>query len=267
MSGGVASGEIADAAVTSGTISSGEVGWPHLASGAVRSGHIGDAAVVSGSYASGSIASGHLASGLLSNITIGSGGIGSGLIASGAVDGFFGPSRRIQSGSVGVFDFGSGAVVAGAVGSGAIVSGNIASGQIGSAHLASGLAIANARAIVDGVSFIAAETISGDTARAVVPNLSGELVIAMAAVSGRMPSIGFSTTNVLSGQAVTVWTIGAIQTTLLSGLVAPKPIFVEASGALTTVAPAASGNVQQRLGVALNGSGGFFLPSLSTTRV
>jgi hypothetical protein len=224
-------------------------------------------AITGVNIASGAITSGMLASGLVTNITVSSGSIGSGLIASGAVDGFFGPSRRIQSGTVGVFDFGSGAVIAGTVGSGAIVSGNIASGQIGTNHLASGISFANARAIVDGITYTTAEPISGSTARAVTLNLSGNAIIAMAAVSGRMPAIGFATANVLSGQLVSLWSIGAIQTTLLSGLVAPKPIFVEASGALTTTAPAASGNVQQRMGLAANGSGGFFLPSLNTTRV
>lgn len=148
----------------SGTIASGNVGWPHLASGAVRSGHIGNSAVLSGSVGSGQIASGHLASGLLANLFSGGGGMGlgsgtviSGYVASGAIQGFFGATRHIASGTVGVSDFGSGAVIAGTVGSGAIISGNIASGQVGQFHVASGTVTSGRLGVVgapDGTKFL-----------------------------------------------------------------------------------------------------------------
>lgn len=154
----------------SGTIASGQVGWPHHSSGAVRSGHAGNASVVSGSIASGQvgfshladssvlsgtvgsgqIASGHLASGLLANLTpsLLSGSVQSGHIASGSVQGFFGATRHIASGTVGVWDFGSGAVLSGSIASGqvgfrhlanaSVMSGTIASGQVFTFHIASG---------------------------------------------------------------------------------------------------------------------------------
>lgn len=115
---------------------------PALTSGIVTSGNLGDASVLSGTIGSGQISSGKLCSGFIAaleqNASLNSGQVGSGFIASGSVDGFFGPSRRIQSGTIGVSDLGSGAVVAGTVGSGAIQSGNVASGSIGGNHIASG---------------------------------------------------------------------------------------------------------------------------------
>jgi len=107
-------------------------------------------------------------------------------------------------------------------------------------------------------SYTAAETISGSTARAVALNQSGNAIMAMAAISGRMPAVGLTVNNALSGQAVSVVTHGAFQGSTISGLVAPSQICVEQSGAITTTAPATSGFFLQHLGVAANGSGGWF---------
>lgn len=87
-SGVITSGSIGDNTVYSGSIASGQVGWPHLASGAVQSGDIANSAVVSGSYSSGSISRFAIASGSLTGFELGSGSIVSGRIASGQVSKF-----------------------------------------------------------------------------------------------------------------------------------------------------------------------------------
>lgn len=118
--------------IRSGAIASGQIGQFHIASGSVTSGRLGVVGTPDGTKYLRDDFTWQTLAGLAS------GAVGSGIIASGAVDGYFGVSRRIQSGTVGVYDFGSGAVIAGAVGSGAVQSGNVASGQIGQYHLASG---------------------------------------------------------------------------------------------------------------------------------
>ena len=219
---------------------------PYILGGYVGTG--GGGMVVSGSVSSGSITPG----------SISSGAVGSGNIASGAVQGFFGSTRHIASGTVGVFDLGSGAVVAGSIGSGAVVSGNIASGQIDGMHFASGAIIDAARWLV-ATTFLTAETISGG--RCVGFNQSGALVIAMAAVSGRMPAIGIAADNALSGQSLNVYEQGKLFSTAFNFSGYPnQPVFVGESGFLVVSgAPLNSGNLQQVVGVTIHGSGLFVL--------
>lgn len=97
----IASGALAANSVTSGTIASGQVGWPHLSAIAVRSGQIGSGTVLgqagggpfviasgtlgtndyaSGSVVSGTIASGQIGFGHLANASVRSGTIASGTI-------------------------------------------------------------------------------------------------------------------------------------------------------------------------------------------
>ena len=153
-SGAIASGSVVGSlgggafTIASGTIGPNELGSGAVLSGAIASGQVGNFAISSGAITSGRIGTAGTPNGAqflrddftwaATTATIGSGSVGSGAIASGAVEGFFGTTRQIASGSIGVFDFGSGAVVAGTVGSGAIVSGSIASGSIGQFHNASG---------------------------------------------------------------------------------------------------------------------------------
>lgn len=239
--------ELGSGAIVSGRVASGQIGFNHLASnavdgffgtnrhirsgtvgvfdfgsGAVVVGTIGSGAVVSGNVASGQIGRFHIASGRLEGFELGSGAIVSGRIASGqigfnhlasnSVDGFFGTNRHVRSGTVGVFDFGSGAVIAGTVGSGAVQSGNITSGALYTYHFGSGAATTRAQEVTPIYSgglwtAIAAEPISG--LRAVCMNQSGQVRIAMASVSGRMPAIGVVFENVASGINVNVHAVGA----------------------------------------------------------
>src|SRR5262249_26306396 len=146
-------------AIVSGNIASGQVGQFHLASGAVTSGAI--------------------ASGQVSQFKLASGAVNSGQIASGAVIGAFGGGApTLASGTIGPTDLGSGAVA----------SGNTASGAV----------ITYARDVITDL-FMCSETISGVRSVTIDPAGSGQIRIAMAAVSGRMPAIGVVFENNLSG--------------------------------------------------------------------
>jgi hypothetical protein len=289
-SGAVIAGAVGSGAIVSGNIASGQVGQFHISSGAVTSGRLGVTGTPDGTK--------FLRDDFTwATPTVVSGAIQSGMIASGAVQGFFGSTRNIASGTVGVFDFGSGAVIAGTVGSGAIVSGNIASGQVGQFHLASGAVnsghIGN-NAVVSGsiasgqvntyhfgsgatvtrAQFVAPfvsgtpwtvtteETISG--VRAVAFSQSGNLVIAMAGVSGRGPAIGIVVDNVASGTQANVYTVGPLQFT--SGLgdysgYLGQPLYVGRSGQIVTASGSfnsggfLSGDTFQQIGYAWTSGG------------
>lgn len=174
------------------------------------------------------------------------------------------------------FFIGSGQVVSGEIGNAAVLSGSIASGQVGHPHISSG-AITSGQLGVTGTptgsqflradfawasptaeiltdsTFITAELISGG--RAVALNMSGQLQIAMASVSGRMPAIGVLETNVASGQSATIVQKGrAISPGFnFSGQIG-NPLYVGASG--TIEAFAFSGSEIQSMGIAAFASGG-----------
>lgn len=213
-SGSIGNAQVASGGFGSGAIGSGQLGWTHLSSGAVRSGHIGDAAVVSGSIASGSIASGHIASGFI----------------------FF-----LQTGLA------SGSVTSGEIGDNAVTSGNIASGQISTNHFSSG-AIVNVAGVVADDDGITGETISGG--RCVAYDASGALIIAMAGDPTRMPAMGVSIDNALSGQPLRHYMWGEIDSPLfnLSGQVG-EGAWVGTSGTIQPTQPTLSGNIHQMVGV------------------
>jgi len=113
----------------------------------------------------------------------------------------------------------------------------------------SGAIIDNARNLAD--YFIAEETISGG--RAVALGRSGQVIIAMSMLGGsgltpqtspRMPAIGITTDNVLSGGLIRVHRKGYVLasgwlSTGMSGAISSGTIWVGASGTLTTARPAA----------------------------
>jgi hypothetical protein len=109
-------------------------------------------------------------------------------------------------------------------------------------------------------SFLTAEPISGG--RAVSFTKSGTLQIAMAGVSGRMPTFGVVIDNTASGTSAQVYNRGRIDSTLFnfSGYLG-QPIWVGMSGELiTSGAPSLSGNIQQTIGIATTVSGMFLYP-------
>ncbi len=252
-SGTVGFNDIASGAVRSGTIASGSISRFHHASGAITSGHIapgsvlGDSAgapssiavgtidfvdiaaqgIGSGNYASGSIAWPHLSSGCIL----------SGHVASGTVQGFAGSTRSVASGTLGTYDFSSGTIVRAASFVSPIQSGT-------------------------GWQLVTEEIISG--VRAVCISQSGNLRIAMASVSGRMPAIGVVFDNVLSGINANVYSQGLFQFT--SGLAdysgyLGKTVWVGRSGSVVQwsgsfnsggLNMASGGDFIQRLGFAVN---------------
>ena len=301
VAGTVGSGAVVSGNIASGQIGANHLGSGAVLSGAIASGQVGQFAVASGSITSGRLGVTGAPDGtkfLRDDFTwsnpSSSGDVASGDIASGAVQGFFGTTRNIASGTVGVFDLGSGAVVANTVGSGAIVSGNIASGQIGpnhlgsgavtsgaiasgqvsqfalssgavnSGHTASGAVITYARDIISDL-FTCTETISGVRCVTFDPVGSGQIRLAMAAVSGRMPAIGVVFENQLSGDICKVVSLGHVippTTAMGSGVCISgrigKSLWVGASGQLVVlsgggptigVGATNSGAYGQRMGV------------------
>lgn len=239
---------------------------------------IGSGFIQSGLIASGQIGRFHIASGELTGDSLGSGSIVSGLIASGQIGRF-----HIASGRLAGFELGSGAIVSGRVASGqigfghlangSVQSGTLASGQISSFHIASGSLINHSQEVVPfyptaqaGIwNITCEEPISG--VRAVCVSQSGNLLIAMAAISGRMPAIGIVEENRISGAACRVYTIGTYQFTSgmadYSGFIG-KRIWVGQSGQIVTLSGAwgsggyLSGDLGQCVGVVWNSGGATF---------
>ena len=265
--------ELGSGSIVSGRIASGQVGFRHLADSSVQSGslasgqvftfHIASGGLLSGSFGSGQIGQDHLGSGAIVSGALASGQIGSFHIASGGV-----LSGNIASGQIGANHLAAG-TIAGGIGSGAIVSGMIASGQLGSWHHGSGTIIDVAQytaPVVSGINrapaILTEEAVSG--VRAVCISQSGQIRIAMASVSGRMPAIGVVVDNVLSGLPVNIYTHGAFQFT--SGLAdysgyLGKPVWVGRSGQIVTwsgsfnsggLNTASGGDFIQRAGVCFN---------------
>ncbi len=202
-----------------------------------------------------------------------SGDIGSGAIAGQAGGGFF----TIASGTITTNDIGSGSIVSGLIasgqlgpnhfGSGVVLSGTIASGQLGNNHLGSGAIVRAAQfgtPIQSGTSWqlITEENVSG--VRAVCISQSGNVRIAMAAVSGRMPAVGVVWDNVLSGINCNIYTDGFFQFPVglfvVSGVTnfIGGPVWVGRSGFVCPISGSfnsggyASGDIGQKLGGSVN---------------
>jgi hypothetical protein len=234
-SGGLLSGDVTQPvgmSYNSGAVSFGVAAALPTVIGFITSGDIGANAVISGNIASGTI-TGQAAGGVF---MIASGSIGTNDLASGVGGGV--PA----SGSLTTYQFVSGAVAPDAQGVTPYVSGSPRS-----------------------VAVLTGETISG--IRAVSINQSGALQVAMASVSGRMPSVGVVVDNVLSGIQVNVYTAGYFLPS--SGLnqfsgYEGQNLYVGRSGQLVTVSGSwnsgglLSGDWVQSIGWAFNGSGGVF---------
>ena len=109
-------------------------------------------------------------------------------------------------------------------------------------------------------TYTTAEMISGG--KAVGFNQSGQLQVAMAGVSGRMPAIGVVRGNHLSGTIANVFLAGQLYNVVLSGTPwnfsgwTGQPLYVGVSGdVIASGAPIASGNIQQIIGVSVSQSG------------
>lgn len=226
----------------SGTFGSGQVGPFALMSGTVNSGQIASGAVL-GSLGGGAFV---IASGTVGANDLGSGVVGSGKIASGAILGSLGGGAFVvASGTIGTNDIGSGTFI-----------------DFGNYVLPIAAGNQNvAPAIITG------EIISG--VKAVMLSQSGSLLVAMAAVSGRMPAVGVVVDNIASGIQANVYTQGILAPT--SGLVRTagfygSPMWVGRSGNVTVMSGFfgsggwASGDFGQRIGIAVPaGSGGILL--------
>lgn len=209
--------------------------------------------------------------------TIATGGVGAGLLGSGVV-----VSGNIASGQLGSIHHASGQLTGFELGSGSIVSGRIASGQIGKNHLASGAVNSGHNASGNVITYarlhledgkLAGQAISGVVA--VCLGSGGQYVLPAERQSGlRLPAIGVSTTNALSGQAVSVCLLGFVPAA--SGTIASGggPLFVGSGGLLvnlsgfmggTSSGPGVgsfSGSYVQQVGLATSG-GIYVLPELS----
>jgi len=188
---------------------------------------------------------------------------------------FLQPGDALEGVVAGSGDIGSGSVT-GQAGGGNFC---VASGSLSTYDFASGATVRAAQFVTvfsSGTAWpiITEEAISG--VRAVCISQSGNLRIAMASVSGRMPAIGVVVDNVASGiSGVVVYTQGAFQVT--SGLAnysgyLGKPVWVGPSGHVVTFSgsfnsggfnAASGGDFVQRFGVCFN-SGAFIVTPDST---
>jgi hypothetical protein len=220
-------------------------------------------AVASGALGANTVYSGNIASGQIGLIHVQSGFTTSGLTLSGA----------IGSGQIDWVHHISGYTI-----SGLIKSGGVGSGQVSTYHHASGAICQISQFVAplfSGNPLYAAltqETISG--IRAVAISQSGNLYIAMAAVSGRGPAVGVVVDNVLSGIQANVYTQGIIAPT--SGLFTAitffgQPLWVGRSGHVVPISGSfcsggwASGDYGQKMGIALPISSGGILLNVNTT--
>lgn len=226
------------------------IGVTPIAGGGVGSGAIGPNSVLSGNIGSGQVGQFHLASGSVTSGAIASGQVGRFALSSGSVQGALGTTPVLASGTIGTNDLASG-VAAPANSSGTIVRAAqfVTPFQSGTSW-----------------SLLTEEIISG--VRAVMVSQSGQLRVAMASVSGRMPAIGIVADGVLSGIPANVYTQGMFQ--LSSGLAdysgcLGKPVWVGRSGHVVSWSGSfnsgglnvlSGGDFVQRIGVAVT-SGGF----------
>lgn len=269
-SGTIDGNNIGSGAIRSGNLGSGVVGRNHLQSGIILSGvDVGSGALWGSRGPTALIASGTVAGDDLGSGAIVSGHIGDSVIIGGSISGIV---RNISSGTLGPVDLASGTIFAGAgIGVTIALSGitvtNL-SGGAGSTGQASGIAVTHAQDLVPFFSgsvwtITTEETISG--IRAVQISPSGNLRVAMASISGRMPAIGIVWDNVLSGIQANVYTDGVCQAT--SGLVdfsgyLSQVLVVGRSGEVVKTSGSwcsggfASGDQIQRVGVVRN-SGSF----------
>lgn len=238
---GVASGTVAGYFGSTRDILSGTVGVWDFGSGAVIAGTIGSGAIVSGNIASGQIGVNHCASGVLNN---------SGLILSG----------QIGSGQVGV------------LASGCVSSYNLQSGTTATWALQSMMSVSGVSQYIN-APLTTTEIISGGRAVCISP--SGNLQIAMASVSGRMPAIGLVWDSCASGTVCNVMVAGAMpfETPIgtgfpYSGLVG-RTLYVGRSGQITPYSGSfnsggfKSGDLLQSIGVVVNsGTGAFNVNSI-----
>ncbi len=168
----------------------------------------------------------------------GSGDVGSGAITGKAVSGGY---FNIASGTIGALDMGSGAMVRTAL-------------QAGGTPMVSGVLT-----MAPVVTQITSEVVSGNCA--VYSDSSGQIGVAMAAVSGRWPAVGIALGNALSGTTVAWAQVGSLQ--LTSGMAdysgyLGRRVWLGRSGQITTISGSwssggfASGDVGQPIGIIAN---------------
>ena len=183
----------------------------------------------------------------------------SGMVTSGDLGAAVVFSGNIASGQVAWAHLSSGAVRSGHIANTAVNSGNVSSGSLFGLHFASGATADYGRGLVAD-TFTTTEIISGASiAVGVAFNQSGLLQTAMAAVSGRMPSIGVVVDNVASGAVATVYQAGHLRSPAFSfsGWM-NQLVYIGRSGQLSASgAPTLSGDIQQTVGVSTSQSGLF----------
>lgn len=276
FSGTVASGDLASGSVqgffgTVRNISSGTVGSFDFGSGAVVAGSVGSGAIVSGNVASGQLALFHHASGAFTS---------GWAFGSGSLYGSLGPQALIASGTINSQDLGSGIVTNLYLGSGAVQSGAYASGSISTYKIASGTTDPSAQEVKLFVSggiwtVLSSETISGGRCVSVDPSIAGPAVrVAMAALSGRMPAVGYlpSSENVLSGIQCNIRMGGMVAQTSgmgdFSGMIGRR-VWVANSGQLCVLSGswwsggALSGSVAQNMGVIVTNLSGMVASTIA----
>ena len=255
----ITSGSIGSGAIASGAVEGFFGTTRQIASGSVGVFDFGSGAVVAGTVGSGAVASGNIASGSIGQFHNASGSINSGAVSSGAVLGSLGGGAlTIASGTIGPNDYGSGSVRSGA----------IASGQIGTFHVSSGAIVTYGRNLIMD-QYNTGEIVSGVRCVQFDPTASGQVRIAMAAVSGRAYAHGIAFTNALSGQPITIIRFGEVlgpssemgSGLCISGRMGGRSLWMGASGQVVTISGGGPG-----IGVGATNSGAWGQRIGSTTK-
>ena len=240
-----------------------------LGSGSIQSGMIALGAVTSGDIASGAFATSQITSGLIASGAVGQYALSSGTAIS-----------NIQSGSITATMLASGVAGGGggSVTSGSITGYDIASGAIQQLNIANDLSVAWAGSVapfnqpfannITNTVVTAGELFTGSD-YAVCFNQSGNVIRAMASVSGRMPAVGWTNAGPYSsGSQMQIYVIGVGQTTntSFSGNFG-QPVYVGRSGQIVVASGSfnsggfASGDIIQQMGVAF--ASGLFMLNVS----
>lgn len=246
ISGAIASGQIGGAhiaagGVLSGNVASGSLG-PHIAAGGILSAHVGANLLATPHLANQGVLSASFGANVLANPHLANQGILSSAIGANILD-----TAHVRNQGLTSSVYGVGSIGQGHVANYGLVSGKFASGAITEQALASGISIDIAETLSE-PSYRSA--ISGIAAyEAVLFTASGYFNWARAAQSGRAPAVGLMTAGVTSGSLGAFQPAGRVINTgwNFSGYEG-SVVFLGTSSEVTRTAPAASGNMVQRLG-------------------
>lgn len=285
--GAIGGGLIRDLDILSGkhaalSIQTADMNWAAVVSGKIASAAVGhhlikDQSIMSGKYVNYSLQSidlnwASLTSGKYAPVSIMTADIGLQEIRSGNVRlGEIGDhlvkdlgilSGKLASGAIWSKDIGNLAIVSGKLADNSINLGAIPDSLITEAKLIPGISIDIAETLMEG-TLAAIEPISSGCCVYVGRNgIVGGLVGVAMAVSGTMPAVGIVESTTISGSIPLIKFAGRCKAlpSIISGQ-RSREVFVGTDGQVSLTPPSTSGKIAQRIGVVMNDSSVFLMPS------